>query len=208
MSKFNLNNYKSFVLFDTETEGLNLFSSRPWEIAWIHFNHKEILSKHQMYVKWDDLNISEEAKKITGFDEADYRKNAVDPLKVWKEFSKLYLDESVGIVGHNILGFDFSMVNNLCRHVKVFYPWKTTLERYIDTNVISKALKLNMEIDKNNFLSWQYKINTIRAKVKTNLKLVCSENDIEWDDSKSHRGLYDCEKNVEYFNKFLKYKLN
>lgn len=208
MSKFNLNNYKSFILYDTETEGLNLNSSRPWELAWIHFNHKGIISEHQHYIYWKDLNISADAKRITGFDQNNYDKNAKDPQDVWNEFSKLYLDDSVGIVGHNILGYDFNMINNICKAIKVYYPWKPVLERYIDTNVLAKAGKLGIEVDKDNFLSWQYKINSIRAKVKTNLKLVCTENNIEWDDSQSHRGLYDCSKNAEFFNKVIKYKLN
>lgn len=208
MSNFNLGNFKSFIAYDYESEGLNLNSSRPWEIAWVHFNHREIISKQQYYIYWKDLDISLEAKKITGFDQSDYNKHAVSPQQVWSEFSPIYLDKSVGIVGQNILGFDWFLTCQLSNFLKIYYPWKEVLERYIDTHTISKATKLDMKVDRDNFLAWQYKVNSIRAKVKTNLKLMCLENGIEWDDDKAHSALFDVEKTVEYFNKVIKYKLN
>lgn len=36
--KFN----QKYVIFDTETEGLNLVTSKPWQLAWIEAEGKQI----------------------------------------------------------------------------------------------------------------------------------------------------------------------
>lgn len=206
---FNLSNYKYFSAADVETESLNLYSSRPWQVAWINFDQKgNILEKQDRYIWWDDLNISEDAKKITHFDYNKYKKLAEPALDVWKDFSKTYLDKNCGLVYHNGIAFDSYQINNWTKELKIFTPWKDNLTRFIDTHLISKGIKLDMKIDKENFLEWQYKINSIRAKVKTNLKTMCLENGIEFDETKAHEALYDAEKTKEFFLKVIRYKLN
>ena len=59
---------QKYVIFDTETEGLNLVSSKPWQLAWIETTGKNITRKQNRFLKWSELNVSEEAAKITGFD--------------------------------------------------------------------------------------------------------------------------------------------
>ena len=40
-------NFKQrYVVFDTETEGLNLITSKPWQIAWIECEGKKVIKKH------------------------------------------------------------------------------------------------------------------------------------------------------------------
>lgn len=209
MSKFNLNNYKYFSAQDVETEGLNLQSSRPWQIAWVNFNHKgETLEEQDRYIWWDDLNISEDAKRVTHFDYNKYKKLAESPVEVWKDFSKTYLDPNCGLVLHNGINFDAAIISLWAKAVGVKLSWKDHLTRYIDTHLISKGIKLGMEVDKNNFLAWQYKIGSIRAKIKTNLKTMCLENDIEFDESRAHEAAYDADRTKELFLKYIRYKLN
>lgn len=209
MSKFNLSNYKYFSAADVETESLNLYSSRPWQVAWINFDHKgNILEKQDRYIWWDDLNISEDAKRITHFDYYKYKKLAEPAKEVWNDFSKTYLDKNCGLVYHNGIAFDSYQINNWTKELKIFTPWKDNLTRFIDTHLISKGIKLEMKVDKDNFLEWQYKINSIRAKVKTNLKTMCQENDIEFDESRAHEAMYDSLKTMELFLKYIRYRLN
>jgi len=206
--KFDLNNFKYFSAADVETESLNLYTSRPWQVAWVNFDIKgNILSKHDRYIWWDDLNISEDAKKITHFNYEKYKKLAEDPLTVWKDFSKSYLDQNCGLVYHNGIAFDSFQINNWTKAIKVFTPWKDNLLRYIDTHLISKGLKLKSEIDKNDFLNWQYKMNNTRAAVKTNLKTMCQENGIDFDEARAHESSYDSFKTMELFLKYIRYKL-
>jgi DNA polymerase III epsilon subunit-like protein len=84
--KQNIN--QKFVVFDTETEGLSLTSSRPWQLSWIVCKGDQILEEHDEFIKYDDLNVSEEAAKVTGFNHTAYLSKAKDPMEVWKNFAK------------------------------------------------------------------------------------------------------------------------
>ena len=55
---------QKYLVFDTETEGLNLITSRPWQVAWLIVEGGEILEKHDMFLDWPDLNVSEGAAEL------------------------------------------------------------------------------------------------------------------------------------------------
>lgn len=40
---------QKYLVFDTETEGLNLIKSRPWQVAWLVVEGDRILEKHDMF---------------------------------------------------------------------------------------------------------------------------------------------------------------
>lgn len=209
MSKFNLQKFKYFCSADVETTGLNLQSSKPWQIAWINFDHKgNVLEQQDRYIWWDDLDISEDAKRVTHFDYNKYKKLAESPLDVWKDFSKTYLDEYCGLVLHNGLGFDKFIIRVWTNLLGIKLPYQDSTPRYIDTHLISKGIKLNMVPDKDNFLEWQYKVGSIRAKVKTNLKAMCLENNIEFDESRAHEASYDATQTKNLFLKYIRFKIN
>ena len=68
---------QKYLVFDTETEGLNLIDSRPWQVAWIVTQGDKVLEEHDVYVKWRDLNVSKDAARVTGFSKEDYERKAV-----------------------------------------------------------------------------------------------------------------------------------
>ena len=83
-------NFKQrYIVFDTETEGLNLITSKPWQVAWIECEGKKVVKKHNRFIKWDNLNVSPEAARVTGFDRDHYESVAEDPKTVWKDFQKV-----------------------------------------------------------------------------------------------------------------------
>ena len=59
------NNSQKYIVLDTETESLNLVKSRPWQVAWIIAEGKQIKSKHSHFIKWPNLTVSEGAAKVT-----------------------------------------------------------------------------------------------------------------------------------------------
>ena len=67
---------QKYIIFDTETEGLNLVSSKPWQLAWIEAKGKKIVKKQNRFLKWDDLNVSDDAARITGFNKKEYLSKA------------------------------------------------------------------------------------------------------------------------------------
>ena len=79
------------------------------------------------------------------------------------------------------------------------------MNRVLDTNCLARAIKNDIKFDQSSCLiSWQYKLLNYRKKgVKTNLKQLCKDYSIEFDDSKLHDALYDVEKTFEVLNKII-----
>mgnify|MGYP005636759121 CR=1 FL=1 len=140
-----------------------------WQTATPH-NVKILEKKYDFYLRWDDLKISDGAKKVTGFKESVYKKRAVDPLEVLNLFESYFYNDNYYIVGHNIIGFDIFIHNThrlLCGKQSDY----SYLNRLIDTNCLAKANAMNIEYDSTDLTLWQFKLQKIRQKgIKTNLK--------------------------------------
>jgi len=195
---------QKYIIFDTETEGLNLVSSKPWQLAWIEATGKKIIKKQNRFLKWDDLNVSDDAARITGFNKQDYISKAEDPEKVYKEFMDLIMDKDVIIVGQNILGYDIYMLGVIARNLGVEIDY-SFISRILDTKVIATALgKGNKTPDKDDMLTWQLRYLNYRERgLKTNQKFLLQHYEIPFDENQLHDALYDIEKNFEIFQKQL-----
>ena len=195
---------QKYIIFDTETEGLNLVSSKPWQLAWIEAKGKKIVKKQNRFLKWDDLNVSDDAARITGFNKKEYLSKAEDPEKVYKEFINLIMDEDVIIVGQNLLGYDIYMLGVIARNLGIEIDY-SFISRILDTKVIATALaKGNKTPDKDDMLTWQLRYLNYRERgLKTNQKFLLQHYEIPFDENQLHDALYDIEKNFEIFQKQL-----
>ena len=196
--KFN----QKYVIFDTETEGLNLVTSKPWQLAWIEAEGKKITKKQNRFLMWEDLNVSEDAARVTGFNYKSYVKQAEDPAIVYKEFIDLINQDDVMIIGQNLLGYDIYILGVIARQLglKIDYSF---VNRIFDTKAIATALaKGNKTPDNDDFASWQIKwLNYRERGLKSNQKYLLEYYDIDFDPKKLHDALYDIEKNFEIFLK-------
>ena len=196
--KFN----QKYIIFDTETEGLNLVTSKPWQLAWIEAEGKQIKKKQNRFLMWEDLNVSEDAARVTGFDYKSYVKQAEDPAVVYKEFINLINQDDVMIIGQNLLGYDIYILGVIARQLglKIDYSF---VNRIFDTKAIATALaKGNKTPDNDDFASWQIKwLNYRERGLKSNQKYLLEYYDIDFDPKKLHDALYDIEKNFEIFLK-------
>jgi DNA polymerase III epsilon subunit-like protein len=194
-------NKQKYLIFDVETEGLNLVKSRPWQIAWIVAEGKNIISKNDRFIKWDDLKVSEGAAKITGFTEQEYQRRAEDPKKIWADFSKYLFDPEYIIIGQNLLGFDVYMLNVWMKGIGMNTDY-SYVDRIIDTKSIATEIFKNILPEKNNFSSWQYKLLNHKEKgLKTSQLTLLKHYGIPHDPSKLHDALYDIEMNFQIFLK-------
>ena len=179
--KFN----QKYVIFDTETEGLNLVTSKPWQLAWIEAEGKKITKKQNRFLMWEDLNVSEDAAKVTGFNYESYAKQAEDPMIVYKDFINLINQDDVIIIGQNLLGYDIYILGVIARQlgIKIDYSF---VNRIFDTKAIATALaKGNKSPDKEDFISWQLKwLNHRERGLKTNQKYLLEYYDIDFDPKK------------------------
>ncbi len=195
---------QKYVIFDTETEGLNLVSSKPWQLAWIEAKGKKITKKQNRFLKWEELNVSEDAARITGFSNKDYLSKAEDPAVVFKEFMDLISQDDVIVVGQNILGYDLYMLGVIARNLNVKIDYSFA-KRCFDTKAIATAIaKDSKNPDKEDFLAWQLRYLNYRERgLKSNQKFLLQHYDIDFDEKKLHDALYDIEKNFEIFQKQL-----
>ena len=197
------NKKQRYLIFDTETEGLNLINSRPWQVAWILAEGDKVLEKHDLYIRWEDLNISDEAAKITGFSKQAYDRRSVDPKDVFDKFSKYLEDENNLIIGQNLLGFDVYMVNIWRREIGLPSDY-SFINRIIDTKSIATAIAKEIPVQKENLLSWQYRLlNHKERGLKTSQATLLKKYDIPHDPKRLHDAMYDIEMNFRIFRKQL-----
>ena len=192
---------KEFLSFDFETEGLSLFNSRGWDIAWSIYKGKNLVEKHQYFIKWPNLNVSAGAAAVTGFNQKTIDEFGRDPKEICDLFDSYIYNPKYICIGANAIHYDLFIHNTHRREfgLKSDYSY---LNRMIDTNAISKAYKLNRKppTDKDDFIPFQYSMLNFRQKgLKTSNAVMAKELEIKVDDTKFHGALYDAEITFQVF---------
>ena len=197
------NKKQRYIVFDTETEGLNLITSRPWQVAWLVVEGDKIVARNDRFIHWPNINVSEGAAKVTGFSMKEYNKNSKAPNQVWEEFSKDLYDENNLIIGQNLLGFDVYMVN-IWRKLMGKDPDYSFVSRIIDTKSLATAIAKQIPVDKDDFIGWQYRLLNYRERgLKTSQATLLKKYNIDHDPKRLHDALYDIEMNFKVFRKQL-----
>ena len=200
------NKKQKYMVFDYETCNLNLVSveNKPWQLAYIVFQGDKVLEEKDYLLSWENLNVSKEAARITGFSKSKYNKNKVCPKKVMDKFSKLMNDENIIPVGHNVLGFDV-YIYNIHRRLCGLPPDFSFCKKIMDTVCLARAVKKNIKKPKSEkLLPWQYRLLNFREKgLRISLQQCCKDYDVKFDPNKLHDALYDIKKNMEIFNKII-----
>lgn len=195
---------QKWLIWDIESNGLNLYGSLPWELSYAICSLKNgIESTHTHMIRWPQFRITEMLSYKTHFDKARYEAEAKPPEVVWEEFgSKLYSPEYRSL-GHNLLGFDVYMIA-VWRRLMGLTPdhsWIGGGARWplIDTAALAKAYKKRWTPDSSSpdaLLSWMYKCESFNEKgLKTKLGVMCDEFKIEYDEAAAHSSLYDIQRN-------------
>ena len=198
------NQDQKYVFFDFETCNLNLASqaNKPWQLAFIVYEKGKKVDSSDYYIKWENLNISAAAKKITGFNNKKYLNKAVSPAMVLDHFEKYLYDDSYLKCGHNILGFDI-YIHNIFRKLLDRTPDYSYINQCIDTLCLARAINNSIPCS-DSLLSWQLKLNSLRKRgPSATLAACCKKYEIDFDPSKMHDALYDVEKNYEVFKRQL-----
>ena len=202
-SLLRFNKKQRYVVFDTEIEGLNLITSRPWQVAWMVVEGDKIIEKNDLFIEWPDLQVSEGAAKVTGFTEREYNRRCEPPKQVWEKFSKdLYNPDNL-IIGQNLLGFDVYMVNIWRRLMNLGADY-SFIPRILDTKALATAIAKEMPVVKDDFIGWQYRLLNYRERgLKTSQATLLKKYNIDHDPKRLHDALYDIEMNFKVFRKQL-----
>jgi len=194
---------QKYIVFDFETEGLNLRYSRPWQLGFIETEGQNIKNEHDIYIGFDDLSVSVDAARITGFSEHTYHKKKKDKLQVLEFFDKFLYNPDYLIIGHNIIGYDV-YIHNVLRKACGKPTDYSYMNRVIDTNCLSKAYKMGLKKVDDNLTLWQYKLNNyIKKGLKTSQITMLKEFSIPFEADKLHDAVYDVKMTLKLFHKLI-----
>tara|TARA_Y100001938_G_scaffold148199_1_gene231263 strand:- start:2935 stop:3573 length:639 start_codon:yes stop_codon:yes gene_type:complete len=199
---------KKLVFIDCETYNLclNFCHNVAWQISMISTDGTHKKDERDFYIKWDTpFKISDDAKRITRYNESFVNKNGKEPKDVFPIIKK-WLDGADYIVGHNIIGFDIYLIKEM---YKMFgEDYKHLVPKLIDTNCIARGIKMEIPYKpEEDFTEYQYRIvNTRRKGVRSSLTALGKEFNIDHDYDKLHNAIVDLELNLKVWNK-LKYAL-
>ena len=199
---------KKLVFIDCETYNLCLSFCHnvAWQISMISTDGTYKKDERDFYIKWDTpFKISDDAKRITRYNESFFNKNGKEPKDVFPIIKK-WLDGADYIVGHNIIGFDIYLIKEM---YKMFgEDYKHLVPKLIDTNCIARGVKMEIPYKpEEDFTEYQYRIvNTRRKGVRSSLTALGKEFNIDHDYDKLHNAIVDLELNLKVWNK-LKYAL-
>lgn len=135
---------------------------------------EEILEEHDEFVFYDDLNVSEEAARITGFNKEKYISKAKPPAEVWKKFANYLYDNNNILVGQNVLGYDIYILNTMMRGIGIQNDW-SFVNRMLDTKALATALFKDIK-PSGDLLSWQMKLMNHREKGLKTSQAFCSNS--------------------------------
>jgi hypothetical protein len=206
------NKNQKILVFDTETEGLNLCFSRPWQVSFSIGTLDKTEEVHDLFIDVPDLwnwVPQQEALRVqamTHFNWNDYNILKTSPQEVWRKFSHYLNNPDYLIVGQNILNYDVFMVAILQRMagVPIDYAW---LRRLWDTRALGRAWRDNYpKPQDDNFLAWQYRCVFERGDRKTSvsLKKMAPDLGVEYDPTKHHDALYDIDLTKRVFEALIK----
>lgn len=190
------NKTQEFSGDDFETEGVNGIYSRPWQWGHARFTLDKNLNDFSRYIWWKDLKVSKKAAQITRFNYQEYKDKAEDPIKVLEEFEDIAYSKSIKMVNQNLLGFDCLIVNNWRRALGKKPYWDHLYEPFkvYDTLALSRAYKKGIKPDTSSglaFLSFQFRMLSIREKLKCSLGAIGKEMGINFNEAGLHNAAAD-----------------
>jgi DNA polymerase III alpha subunit (gram-positive type) len=199
---------QKYIIFDAETDGLNLVTVKPWQIAWSLAEGNKITKTYDEYLDWPDLEISELIAKLTGFNKNEYNKRKKPPEEVWEMLKKDLFDESRIVIGQNLIGYDCFVTASLQRYLGE-KPDYSYMSRIYDTSPIGKAYKEGLQLPTSgDLLSWQYKIKHDRSlKAKSSQLYQLKNLGIDFDEKMLHNAQYDVSMTFKIFLE-LKKRMN
>lgn len=205
------NKEQKYILFDTESENLRLLGkNRAWQISYLIAEGDKIKEFKDHYLWWDDLEVSDGAAKVTGFDYNKYKEKAKPPGPILEELNSYLYNPEYIVMGHNLMGFDVYVLQNSMKSLdKNFKNDWSYLDRLIDTMSVAKMVKLGVtECKRENWRREMFRFGDYFEKnMKVSITAMAKEFEIDFDPEKLHNSLYDIEINWKIWQK-LKYLID
>lgn len=181
-----------WMIFDTETTGLNLHSTKPWQISYDIYRGDTKIESFQRFPYWENLGMSDAAARVSRFDPAEYKEKGEDPKEVLTHFEKYLYDPEIFLSGANLIGYDIFILNNYRRLLGMPSDY-SYIERVFDVQNIEKAIELDYQKpDNQSQTAWNFKLKSFRKKgLRVSVQMLCKKYGIPYDEHQAHGASYD-----------------
>ncbi len=181
-----------WMILDTETSGLNLYSTKPWQISYDLYRGDTKLESFQRYPYWENLGMSDGAARVSRFDPAEYKAKGEDPKEVLMHFEKYLYDPSIFLSGANLIGYDIFILNTYRRLLGIPSDY-SYIERIFDVQNIEKAIELNYQKpESQSQTAWNFKLKSFRKKgFRVSIQMLCKKYGISYDEKLAHDASHD-----------------
>lgn len=157
----------TYMVFDTETTGTKIASSRIVQYGFCHVEDRKVLRSYSFLVNHGpDLEIPEGAFKVHGIDVKKTLAEGVPFKELIHQIVDLF-DEwrksKLMFVGHNMMSFDAPLFEQEARRAE--RPFKFEENEILDTGMVVKATQLGMSFRLNDTLrSFGKWVSNVRAR--------------------------------------------
>lgn len=199
----------AFIDLETFNLCLSFIYNRCWQVGVLEVQGEQIIGSQDIRINWSDaphLKISKGATEITHFNQQVHDRLAID----YKDaFPKLWpiLERADKIIMHNGLRFDLYLLKDYAKMMGV--DWKFIMPKIIDTKSVAQGIKMGIPYQPKDgdFLEYQYRMANIVVKgIKTSLKQLGPEYNIQHDYANLHDAICDLELNLKVWNR-LKFQI-
>ena len=197
------NKFQKYILWDFETENVRLIGkNRPWQLGYVIAKGDEIIKEKEEYIFWEDLNVSEGAARVTRFNLFKYKEVAKFNKEILEEFETYFYNPEYINIAHNSHNFD-CFIHNIWRTELGFKSDYSYLNKTIDSNALAKMIKLGIkQVDRQSWKQEMFKFaEYVEKGLKSSIKVLCKEFDIDYNEELAHSALYDAQKNLQIWNK-------
>lgn len=203
--RFRLNKDLKYIVWDTETESLNLGYSRPWEMAWAVVENGQIKEEFDLFPFIHDLNVGEGAAAVTRFNYDEYKAKSSPAIDCYNSFAKYLYNPDYLIVGQNLLNFDVYMLTNLQKYLGI-KPDFSYIDRIYDTKSINFAWQTGSPFPKvkSEITPWMFKnSSTYKKGIKTSNAAAAKMLEIQYNVNLAHGALFDSKLSNEIFKQLI-----
>lgn len=190
---------KDYVMFDTETTGLDVSTSLILEYGLIRVRNNEIVKSLRMLVN-QDIIIPPELTAIHGINNEMIKKDGIEPKIACQKAREFMANDIVN--GLNNVPYDFPLYENECNR---YYVQRPKIETWIDTGLLHKGVHIgNLWNEQELFYKYANRIKEIRAKgVKYNMDYLVKTYEVQNLRTEGlHGAMEDVVMTHHVFNKF------
>lgn len=193
------------IVLDFESESLNHFRARPWQASWLVIENNQIVSEHDHFIWWDNLEISKKAAEVTRFNYDLYKQKAKPGEPILEELESYLYNPKYLFIGYNNLGFD-AMIHQVFRRQFAKSPDYSFIPRTFDVLCLARSHKLKKPYNKEwNLTAWQFSLlEQYSRKIKCGLGTLAKDFKLNFDDSDAHDAIYDVRMTWSVFRELLK----